>query len=194
MRYIYVRPVRDCTPVGCVAYTVDHDAGTISYQVSAVNDSVVEVEGKSVRDRFNRKTARQLAGEKLASAPIVIQMEDLFASWDNKITNLVEEANLVRSEGKARQALNLIALRSAELELIENSAGAAVMAALSTDTKIPSRCSRTAKQWLRNIAAQHVYMNENNVLVHRPTDPEENGGAGDIVSDDQCCDKQCECH
>jgi hypothetical protein len=190
-KYIYVRPVRNCTPVGCVAYTVDHDAGTITYQVSSVNGTVVEVNGKSTRDRFDRETARRIADEKFASDPIQIQLEDVLAIWDNKISNLVEEAELARSTGKARQALNLIALRSAELELIENSAAAAVMAAVSTDTKVPSRCNKTAKQWLRNIAAQHVYLNENNVLVHDITPNVES--SEEVDGCPGCCE-QCECH
>lgn len=171
-RYIYIRPVRNCTPEGCVAYAMDYDAGTITYQVSAVNDTVVELNGKPTRDRFDRKRARQLAEEKLIASPIVIQTDDVLAMWDNKISNLIGEANLVRSAGKARQALNLIALRSAELELIGNSAAAAVMAAVSTDTKIPSRCSKTAKLWLRNVASQHTYLDDKNVLVHDVAIPE----------------------
>ncbi len=107
-RYIYIRQCRHSQPVGCVAYTVDHDNETISYGVSVIHPKAFPAEVtvrfnrdgheqtktavKKVKDVFNRKTARAVAEERMKGNPTVVNVDDLIDNhWNNRIAKLQEQ-------------------------------------------------------------------------------------------------------
>jgi|GEM_PF-5859590 len=157
-KFVYLRGYRNETPVGCAAYFADYDNGTITYQVSVVNPTKGEVNGKQVRDQFNRKTARNLASERIAKFPITINVNEVFSSWDNKISAIKDNYHSTSRNSLRKKLEYDYNILTTESEIITNSVVGSVMAAISTDDSIPSRANKAARRWLRNMAMDNTSM------------------------------------
>jgi hypothetical protein len=150
-KYVYLRAQRDQLPLGCAAYASNVKDGTVTYQVSMVNPKVTEVDGAKSRDQFVRPTARYLADEKIKTNPFTFKVNEVSEHWLKRLAAIEKEMASTKSKGRITRLRREFSILMAEADMIKGSTVAAVMAAISKNTGLPTRISREAKIWLRNI-------------------------------------------